>query len=223
MSQRLLVPMYAKLSCGRLIRIITGAEGEVIIVPPGGAPVTDPNAPPPDPNAPPVDDPTKPVQVTQEEYDRLLARMQAADRAKSQAELKVKEYEDKGKGELELAQSRVAELEAANAELSSALTTAKRDQAFLVNNTVKWHDPKLAMQQVEWDGVVNEDSGAINDAVLKKAIEALAKQRPYLVATEDTGKPAGSPSGAPIGNGKPNDPKAVNREALMKKYPALRH
>ena len=206
-----------------LARPFMGAEGE-------GDPNEDPNANGENGNGDGEGDPTddgkpKGEAVTREEFDKLFARMQAADRRATAAEQKAKQYEDKDKTELEKASGRVTELESENAALKEQLNTVRRENAFYGNNSVTWHNPSLAIKELDWDGVVKED-GDIDAAALKRAIEALSKSMPFLVKTEETGKgktpPAGPPTGTPAGSGKQNGKQSDNRDALLKKYPALR-
>lgn len=160
--------------------------------------------------------------VSREEYEKAIARMKAADRAKTAAEAKAKQYEDKDKNALELATQRIEELEKNLADKDAVLRTQGLENAFFASNTVTWHNPQLALKELEMEGVQNDD-GEIDRKALKRAIENLAKQQPYLVKkeAEDGGKggkgPTGSnPGGKPLGKGE------ADRQKLEKKYPAIR-
>lgn len=162
--------------------------------------------------------------VSREEYEKILNRMKAADRAKTAAEAKVKQYDDKDKNALELATQRIEELEQNLKDKDAVLKTQGLENAFYASNSVEWHNPSLALKELDLDGVQNDD-GSVDRKALKRAIENLAKAQPYLVKKEaDGGKGNGrngssgnNPNGTPIPGGKDAD-----RKALEKKYPAIR-
>lgn len=166
-------------------------------------------------------DSKKNATVSREEFEKLLNRMKAADRAKTAAEAKAKQYEDKDKNALELATQRIEELEKAVADKDTVLRTQGLENAFFASNTVTWHNPNLALKELDLDGV-QDDEGNIDRAVLKRAIEKLAKAQPFLVKKEGDnpngkqGKSGNNPGG---GSG---DKTAADRKALEKKYPAIR-
>jgi hypothetical protein len=170
------------------------------------------------------DKPAEGTPISKEEFDKLFARMQAADRRASEAEKKAKQYEDKDKSELEKASGRLAELEAENKAVKAELLRVKKENAFFASNSVTWHDPDLAVKQLDWEGVVKDD-GEVDAPALRRAIEALSKSKPFLVKTDDgKGKlPAGNGStGAPAGSGKQTEKTNTDRDKLLRKYPALR-
>lgn len=168
--------------------------------------------------------------VSKEEYDRLMARMQAADRNKSEVERKLKEFEDKDK----------SELERATEEARTATETVKAKDAVIKAQAVKlafmtsashitWHDPadalEFAMKELS-DLEVSED-GSVDSKAVKAAADKLAKDKPYLVKgnTSQSGSGSGGTngaSGASVGNGKGSDKKDLDREKLIAQYPALR-
>lgn len=162
------------------------------------------------------------------EIERMKKRMKAADRRAAAAEAKIREHELAGKSELEQAQTRVAQLEAANEELNAKLQELHRERLFLGSNTVTWHDPEIAMAKLDWSSIIDED-GEVDSTALDKAIRDLAKTKPFLVkkevveSNEDNAPPAGGqPSGTNTGSGKKKSKQEIDREALLKKYPALR-
>lgn len=168
-------------------------------------------------------DGSKEEPVTQADLAQVKARMQAADKRASEAEKKVKEYEDKGKDVATKATERVTELETENTGFKAEISTLRVQNAFLSTNSVTWHDPDVALQQADLSEVTDAD-GNINKAALKKALEALAKAKPFLVKPEsgndDGGKGKGK-SGGDVGSGHKNDGKTASNDALRKKYPAL--
>lgn len=181
--------------------------------------------------------------VSRAEFDSLMSRMQAADRAKTAAERRVAELEGKDKSDLEKAQ---AERDAAKAEADQL--RADR-QAMLTSNaflTVKdaptWHSNAAALKLLDTSLLTIEDNGEVKG--MEAAVEKLKKDHPYLVKTDSSkddgkddkeGKGGGSgqggnggggsgqqQSGASNNGGAGSGGKQVDRGALEKKYPALR-
>jgi hypothetical protein len=160
--------------------------------------------------------------VARGEYEKLMQRMKNADKRADAAEAKAKSYEDKDKSELELAQSRLAEIETENAQLAEAVRTQALENAFLKSNSVKWHDPRLALAQVNLDGVVKDD-GEIDETALASAISVLAKDKPFLVKNDESSDDGeDKPVSGLKANGPKKDKKQLDREKLLMKYPALR-
>ena len=166
--------------------------------------------------------------VSLEELEKIRARMQAADRRASEYERKIREYEDKDKTTQQRLEGQVESLTAENQKLREELKGSRRDNAFLTTNGVTWHDAKLALSKIDWDSVTDSDSGEVNTSALKKEIERIAKESPFLVKAQSSGSGSGGggtgkqgPSGHhPGGSG--GDKNNADRAALEKKYPALR-
>ena len=161
--------------------------------------------------------------VTQADLAAVKSRMVAADRRASEAEKKVKEFEDKGKDVATKATERVTELETETATLRAEVGTLRVQNAFLSTNSVTWHDPDVALQQADLSEVTDGE-GNIDKAALKKALEALAKAKPFLVKSEtdeDKKDKTNGKSGGDVGSGKKTDVKTASDEALRRKYPAL--
>lgn len=190
----------------------------------GNEPPADGGDPPAgdDGNDPPAEDKKSdaPATVSQEEYDKLFARMQAADKAKAAAEAKAKEYEDKDKTELQRAQSEAEEAKKALEAAEEELKRSRINNAFLSSNKHEWHNADRALALLDLSGVEIDDSG--NVVGIDKAIDALAKSDPYLIkSSPEGGSGAKDASGAPVG--KAGDKKEkVDRDRLLEKYPALR-
>lgn len=168
--------------------------------------------------------------ISKAEYDKLMARMQAADRSKSEVEKKLKELEEKDLSEQEKALKLVPELQESVATLQKENQGLKAKVAFLGLDGFSWHDPDVALAQVDLSEVVGED-GTINKKELKKAAEVLAKDKAFLVkaATDDKdkgkngagGNGQGS-SGSGVGSGgRGAGNNGVDEAALKAKYPAL--
>jgi uncharacterized coiled-coil protein SlyX len=174
--------------------------------------------------------------VSKADFDQLMARMQAADRNKSEAEKRLKELEEKDMSEQEKVLKRVPELEQSVAELTEENKGLKAKVAFLGLDGFSWNDPDIALSQVDLGEVLKDDGVTIDKAKLKKAAEALAKDKPFLSkAVQDgaggkggagngsggTGGQGSSGSAAGSGSGGSGSSNAMSEEALRKKYPAL--
>lgn len=212
-----------ELEDGRIIWQMMGAEGE-------GDPADDENENEEEDNdeddESESDSKKKPEDEIESSYKK---RMRAADRRAAALEAKLQEIELAGKSELEQTKVKLEQSEAANQELAQRLSTLQRERSFLGSNTVTWHDPEIAMSKLDWDSIIDED-GDVNQGTLEKAIKDLAKNKPFLVKSETTssednkpdGENARQPSGSKVGNGKKQTKESVDREALLRKYPALR-
>lgn len=162
--------------------------------------------------------------VTAEDLARLEARMKAADKRASAAEMKVKEFEDKDKDEVTKSAERISALETENSELKQGRKDDALQIAFLSSNDIDWHDKSVALKHADLSEVMDED-GNVDKAALKKALEALSKSMPFLVKTSDgkEGDEPKGPSGIPAGSGTKKKGVGLDEEALRKKYPALNH
>jgi len=157
--------------------------------------------------------------ISKADFDALNTRMKAADRAKSAAEARVKEFEDKDKSELEQASSQLEEANATIESMSGELTQAQISAAFVADNKYKWKNPATALRLADLSEVTIED-GKVNG--LDKALETLAKSDPYLLDTGDSEDEALKTRTAAGGTPKRGDKNKAKREELIKKYPALR-
>jgi hypothetical protein len=162
------------------------------------------------------------LKAVQEELERVQNRMRAADKRASDAEAKVKEFEDKDKDELQKATDRVQELETENTGLSEAVKQLRIENEFLASNKYTWHNPKRALSLADLSEVTITEDGKVEG--LDKALDALAKSDQYLLKSEKDGdeEPPEGSSGSGNGSGRKGGKGAVDKEALQKKYPALR-
>lgn len=223
MSLRLV--KFARLSDGRLIRILSGAEPDDND---DQNDDTDKNDNGDDDGSDDGDDDSSSKQtVSAEEYEKIRQRMQAADRRASEYERKIREFEDKDKTELQRMAGQVETLTEENQKLREELQNSRRDNAFLTTNGVEWHNPKLALREIVWDNVTDSD-GNVDQAALKREIQRVSKEMPYLVKKSDSngnGNGSGSGKNGPSGHQPPpggTGKKDADRAALEKKYPALR-
>jgi FtsZ-binding cell division protein ZapB len=162
---------------------------------------------------------TKPTTVSQSDYDKLFARMQAADRAKTAAEHKLSEIEKAKLGEVDRLKVDVEELTKENDQLKTQLQTVRIENAFYRENKHTWHDPADALSFLDMSSVTIGEDGKVEG--LKSAIDDVAKRKPHLVK-KDTG-PEPVASGEPVnGTRKGDKPESGDMKALAKRFPALR-
>lgn len=163
---------------------------------------------------------------TQEEYDAIVRRMQAADRTATEKGNKLAEIENSKKDELTRAKDDNTRLLAENEKLKEENRKVLVRADFGLAG-VQWHNPSTALATLlnEYpDAVTVDDDGKVIG--MKAAVEKLAKEHAYLVKStegkkdEDTGTSGATGS---VKNGKrkgDNDAGAV-AEALRKRMPAL--
>lgn len=166
--------------------------------------------------------------VSREEYDRVKARMRAADKRASDLEEAQKKEADAKKDDLTKAQDRVTELESSVEELSGTVRSLRLENAFLTSNKHKWHDPETALDLAQRKGFIDDDiiddDGKVDKPVLTKALDRLAKEHAYLVKSKDkkTDDEPGEPSGAPAGGRSDNSKDAAAKKTkLQGRFPVL--
>jgi hypothetical protein len=157
--------------------------------------------------------------VAKEDFDKLFARMQAADRAKTAAEQKLADIEKAKMGDLERAQAERDEALAQVAALAKVVENLRIENAFHLENKYTWHDPKDALGALDMSGVEIGEDGKVSG--LKSAIDDVAKRKPHFVK-KDSGDPAPVASGDPAnGQRKGNKAEGADRKALANRFPAL--
>ena len=160
-----------------------------------------------------------------ESIERNKQREAERERELNELREKVRKAEQADLSELERTKS---DLETKTKESNGLAEVNRRlaiENAFLLQNSVKWHDPAAALKLVDLSSVEVKDGAVTNPDALKEAIKKLADSSPWMVAAEeDPGKkkPPAKPSGQPP-NGKQPDPNQPDFDALAAKYPALRH
>lgn len=181
-------------------------------------------------------EPTARERALQEEKDR---HFQAAKKAKddlatatttlAEVQARLKEIEDKDKSESEKAKSE-AEValkakEAADTKLAEAQATNDKLQvqiAFLANSKYVWHDAGVALQLVAGFGEIEVKDGDVKG--LEKAIDKMAKDKPFLVKSGGTDSGNGSAASGQQPNGASTRPTtgggmtAEERAKLATKY-----
>lgn len=158
--------------------------------------------------------------ISRAEYDRLMSRMQAADRRASNFETKVKEYEKAGQSETEKLQSERDEAKAAAEGAAADLRQARISNAFLaLPNGPSWHDPEDALTMLTsryMDGVDIDDKGKVTG--IAEAVKRMAKEKSYLVKTTQPPSSGDTMNGKRKGNQGNATAKA---EELKKRFPHL--
>jgi hypothetical protein len=228
-SQRLIEDRQRRIlgitAAGKIIPVISGSDS---------MPLADPAAPPADPMVPPASGGTDPVvdpaappagkQYSEAEYLALQKRMQAADQNNAAYQAKLKEFEDANKSEVEKAQSTAAEALARAEAAEQALLQERINNAFLTSNKHTWHDPETALALLDQSQIEIADDGTVRG--VDQAIEALAKQKPFLINASANTNPAPPKPGQPTGSNPPKgapkaDSDAEKRKKLVAKYPQL--
>lgn len=163
-----------------------------------------------------------------EERDRLRRRMEAADRRASEAEKKLKEQEDAKKDDLTKAQETAQELEQTVESQAKEISGLRMRVAFLTANKQNWHDADVALKLAEAEGYledVTDGDGKVDKKGLKKALERLAKEHPYLVmpSKDKTDGDQQSSSGESASSRSDNSKQDGNarKEELRRRFPVL--
>lgn len=144
--------------------------------------------------------------VSRADYDKLLARLKAADRGKSDVEKRLKAIEDSKKDELTKATERAAELEKTTEAQAKEIADLRLQNAFLTADTgITWHDPGDALALAERKGYLAEvvdNEGQVDSAKLTAKLKELAKAKPHLVKTgkENDGSSGNGSTPGPTGS-----------------------
>lgn len=141
------------------------------------------------------------------------------------AEAKLRELEDKDKGELEKAQRDLKELAPKVEKLEGTVKAQAVELAFFKSGTAaQFRDPEVALRLLRDDlkEVEVDAEGEVDADAIKKAAKALLDQKTYLKASEsdDDDNDEDLPSGRRT-NGKAKKKGEADRAALTKKFPAL--
>ncbi len=161
-----------------------------------------------------------------EDFESLQRRMRAADKRADAAEKRLKEIEDAKKDDLTKATERAEELEKEVESRDAIIRELRLQNAFLSANKHSWHDPDEALASAERNGYLEDvvsDDGEVDKVRLGKALDRLAKEKQFLVKSEEKkddtpGEPSGEPAGGRSDNNK--DEKAKNAQ-LKRRFPVL--
>jgi hypothetical protein len=169
-------------------------------------------------------DPKAKIDALNDEKNRHVKRRQEAEKERDALKAKLDELEGKDKSELEKVTARVTELESENKVLTTSLNDSRLENAFLLDNTYQWHNPRRALSLADLSDVEIDDDGTVHG--LKEALKALAKSDAYLLKNkdedEDDDKEEPVATTGSTGKSKRQKDKAdAAQDALVKKYPAL--
>lgn len=163
--------------------------------------------------------------------EALRKKIRLADKRAAAAEKRAQELEDKDKGALEVAERKLAEMQAANAKLQVKVTAQALENAFLATNEITWHDPDDALTAAQRAGLlegVQDEDGEVDKAKLKTALQKLAKAKPHYVKSkadeDDDAKNNGAgPTGTNTGSGRKKPANGAPDEAALRaRYTAIR-
>jgi hypothetical protein len=160
--------------------------------------------------------------VSKSELDKVKARMQAADKAKSAAEAKLREIETAKLGDLEKAKLQVDELTKRAEVAEKALKDTQIENAFHRSNKFDFHDVADAIAALDLSGVDIDEDGKVTG--MESAIKDVVKRKPHFVKSQKENASNGAPAanGALNGTRKgDNQQNAANRAALAKRFPVL--
>lgn len=172
------------------------------------------------------DDSSQEGTVSLAEYEKLKGRMKAADRSATADRLKLKEYEDAAKSDLEKATDQVAQFEKVAIDQENRLKDLLIENAFLrADEARSLHNPVTALRLIERDSLeFDDETGRVTN--MKDVMKELRKEQPFLFRSEDDGDEGdgntGSSDSGKIPTKKKQGKDSTDRAALEKKYPALR-
>lgn len=168
---------------------------------------------------------TAPATVTREEFEQIKRQLQAADQNRDKAEKEAKALRDAQLTAEEKTKQDLKEAQEALAKREQDLRNATIQNAFLTDNTYKWHDPKAALKLADLSSIRVEGDKVEG---LKEALKAVADAFPFMVKPKEddnTGSNDG-PSGGATGVGGQGAASsragATNSADLQKRFPALR-
>jgi len=164
-------------------------------------------------------DPPKPKTVSQDDFDTLQKRLNAADKAKGDLQKKLDDLDKAKLGEKERAEKERDEAKALAASTAAELRSSQLKIKFLSSNKYNWHDPETALALVDLSDVEVGEDGKVTG--LEAAMKKLADSKPFLVKTEDDPPKNGSSGGTPKPPGGGNKDAAAKRAAMEKKFPQL--
>lgn len=161
--------------------------------------------------------------VSKAEFQKLFARMQAADRAKTAAENKLKEKEQAELSELDRTKAQLEEANKAAEDAKAALKKMVIENAFHRENKFSWHDVGDAVAALDLSSVEVAEDGTVTG--MAAAIKQVAKNKPhYVKSKQESDEGEGTePAANGANNGKRKGDKItdLNQKALLNRFPAL--
>lgn len=165
--------------------------------------------------------------------ERATRRMKRADRAKSKTVNELNALKTGTAKDLADAQTKITDLEGQLAAKSGTDSASLIREEFRDSDLYDWHDRKVAFGLLDLSEVDVDDDGTVDADSLKDAIEALAKDKPYLVKTKAKAKDEdeddeddddkgtkGRRSGAPV-NGRKRSSQQKSEAQVKDKFPIL--
>jgi len=165
-----------------------------------------------------------PKVVSLEEHERILARMQAADKAKGEFEKKLREIEDKDKSEVDKLKRDYEEMKRELDKAKQEALSAKLSNEILKFPGFVWHDPEAVLKLVDMDAIeVDPETGTVKG--VKDALTKLSRDKPFLLKGKqgdekknEKGSGTIGASGHNPGGGGDTSDKNKARAALVNKY-----
>lgn len=165
-------------------------------------------------------------------YDKLHKRMTAADQNSSNLQKQLADLKASAdvpaevKRELEEVKTKVTAVEGERDKANEAVRVLSIKLASLTMKGVPtWANAETALKLADLSDVdIDEATGKVDTKALKAALNALAKEHPYLVAKEnkgDTGNEGGTGSASKMNGGRKGDRQQASKEVLAKRFPAL--
>jgi hypothetical protein len=133
-----------------------------------------------------------------------------------------RDREDSEKTDLQRAQDRVKELEKDVSTKDAELKDHRIQLAFFGVNEVDWVDSSDALAALDLSDVEIDEDGKINKKQLRKAIKALAADKPHWVKSENDSS-SGASGSKMNGRRKGDQENKPDRAALEKDFPALKN
>ena len=152
------------------------------------------------------------------DLDELRKQLSASDRARVAAEERLKNIEREKLDESERIKLELEEERERNKTLAEQVNQRALENAFLMNKTVSFHNPKTALKLLDTEGIKVKDDGTVEG--MDEAMKKLAESDPYLVIKVDNDEDQKNGATGPRGQKKTKV--THTREALVRKYPALR-
>lgn len=165
-------------------------------------------------------------------YDKAHTRMTAADRRASELEKALNDLKANAdvpaelKKELEDIKGQVSKVEGERDKLANLNRTLTIKLASLTMKGLPvWANADTALKLADLSDVdIDEATGKVDNRALKAALNALAKEHPYLVAKDDKGdgtKNDQDASGTKMAGGRKGQSTSTSRDVLAKRFPVL--
>lgn len=170
-------------------------------------------------------DPQKKIAALEEEKNRHYAARQEAEKELADLRKFKSDKEREAGTEVENLRRDVEERDEVITALSESNKTLILENAFLKDETHKWHNPQRALSLVDLSDIEIERGKVKNPDALAKAIKDLATSDPYLLKTvSDDDKDQGAPKSGqpPVRKPGAKETPEQRRRRLEAKYPALR-